>query len=257
MTPGGGASASARADVSPGSSGVLITKNGYVLSDGDAGAIFVPGKDRTSPPARSYAAEVEIRIPDLKRGTYASSEREIVKRVEAIDSTLLKITKPPAAGLPFVCPAPRTSLEIGQFTFAMGTAFGQGEGGTAALTAGIVAALVPAPAGQAGGRFQEIETSAAINPGVNGGPLVDVDGNLVGIISTWGEAKPANPFQFLGKAFPIDRIRDAYPRACPTSRRSSPIRRPCPPRRRRRRCSSAPSRCAARRAAPARREPRD
>ncbi len=192
--------------ISPGSSGVMITKNGYVLSDADAGAYFTGPRNQT----KNYAKEIEIRIPDLKRGTYASYVATVVLRVGAIDSTLLKITKPPPSGFPFVVPGTSASLEIGQFTFAMGTAFGQGDGGTAALTAGIVAALVPAPEGQPGGRFTEIETSAAVNPGVNGGPLVDVDGNLVGIISTWGDPKPLNPFQFLGKAFPIDSIRHAY-----------------------------------------------
>ena len=196
--------------VSPGSSGVLITRSGYVLSDGDAGVIYLPPKGPRMPPEKKTADDVEIRIPDLKRGTYAAYAAKIVKRIEGLDSTLLKITKPPASGFPFVVPGSSESLEIGQFTFAMGTAFGQGDGGAAALTAGIVASLVPAPAGQAGGPIEEIETSSAINPGVNGGPLVDVDGNLVGIISTWGEAKPENPFQFLGKVFPIDRIRHAY-----------------------------------------------
>lgn len=199
---------------SPGSSGVIITRDGYVLSDGDAGVVIKPGKDASGKtvPERAYPDEVEIRLPDLKRGTYSVLQAKVVKRLKDLDSTLLKVNakQVPSSGLPFVVPGTSSTLEIGQFTFAMGTAFGQGEGGTAALTAGIVAALVPAPEGQPGGRYQEIETTAAINPGVNGGPLVDANGNLVGIISTWGEATPVNPFQFLGKAYPIDRIRAAY-----------------------------------------------
>ncbi len=73
-----------------------------------------------------------------------------------------------------------------------------------------MASLKPLAEGDPAGRWAEVITSAAVNPGVNGGPLVDADGVLVGIISTWGEAKPDEPFQFLGKAFPIDRIRNAY-----------------------------------------------
>lgn len=199
---------------SPGSSGVIISRDGYVLSDGDAGVIFRPKKDASGQVVgeRVYPDELEVRIPDLKRGTYAVLPARVVRRLKDLDSTLLKIDKAkvPSSGLPFVVPGTSASLEVGQFTFAMGTPFGQGDGGTAALTAGIVAALAQAPEGQPGGRIQEIETTAAINPGVNGGPLVDVDGNLVGIISTWGEATPVNPFQFLGKAYPIDRIRAAY-----------------------------------------------
>lgn len=195
---------------SPGSSGVIISKDGYILSDGDAGAVFTPPPSKQGPPVKTYSAEVEVRAPDLKRGTYAVFTAKVIRRDASIDSTLLQIVKPPAAGLPFVVPGTSDGLEVGQFTFAMGTAFGQGEGGDATLTAGVVASLVPAPQGQPGGRFSEIETSAAINVGVNGGPLVDVDGSLVGIVSTWGEATPTNPYQFLGKAYPIDRIRHAY-----------------------------------------------
>ena len=197
---------------SPGSSGVLVTKTGYVLSDGDAGAYFKPvkGPDGKPVPEKVYADEVEIRIPDLKKGTYGVYLAKIVRRVAAIDSTLLKITSPPAGGFPFVSPSTADRLDVGAYTFAMGMAFGRNDQGTGTLTAGIVASLVPAPEADGIGRWLELYTSAAVNPGVNGGPLVDADGALVGIISTWGSPDPDNPFQFLGKAYPIDRIRKAY-----------------------------------------------
>lgn len=197
---------------SMGSSGVIITKSGYLLSDGDAGAYVgaAPGKDGKRPPELMRANEVEVRIPDLKRGTYQVFSAKVVKRVAGIDSCLLKIDNPPASGFPFVTPRTSDGLQVGQFTFAMGMSFGHGEGGGAALTAGVVASLAPAKPGAPGGRYDLVYTSAAVNPGVNGGPLVDVEGGLVGIISTWGEPEKANPFQFLGKAYPIDRIRDAY-----------------------------------------------
>ena len=194
-----------------GSSGVIITKTGYVLSDGDAGVYFRPVKGPDGKPVaeKAYSDEVEIRIPDLKKGSYQVYPAKVVRRVAAIDSTLLKITAPPASGFPFVAPRTSSDLAVGQFTFAMGMSFGQ-EAGAAALTGGIVAALVPAPKDQPGGPWSEVHTSAAVNPGVNGGPLVDVEGGLVGVISTWGAPEKDNPFQFLGKAYPIDRIRHAY-----------------------------------------------
>lgn len=206
--------------MSPGSSGVLVSREGHVLSDGDAGAYFKPktgpdgkpllGPDGNPQAEKAHSDVVEVRIPDLKRGTYAVHLARVVKRVAAIDSTLLKLEKPPS-GLPFVVPGTSADLEVGQFTFAVGTSFPQGEGDAASsLTAGVVASLSPLAEGDAGGRYGEVFTSAAVNPGVNGGPLVDVDGTLVGIISTWGEPAPENPFQFLGKAYPIDRIRNAY-----------------------------------------------
>ncbi len=197
---------------SPGSSGVLISKSGYVLSDGDAGAYFKPvrGPDGKPVPEKVRAEEVEIRIPDLKKGTYGVYLAKVVRRVEAIDSTLLKITTPPPGGFPFVPPSTADRLDVGAYTFAMGMAFGRNDQGTGTLTAGIVSSLTPASETDGVGRWLELYTSAAVNPGVNGGPLVDADGALVGIISSWGSPEPDNPFQFLGKAFPIDRIRNAY-----------------------------------------------
>jgi S1-C subfamily serine protease len=205
--------APAKYGASPGSSGVLISRDGYVLSDADAGAYFrpVPGPDGKQRAEKAWADDVEVRVPDLKRGTYAVFAAKRVKRVEAIDSCLLKIDKPPSGGFAFVPPGSSAHLDVGQFTFAVGTSFPQGEGdGSSSLTAGVVASLLPLGAGDPAGRWAEVITSAAVNPGVNGGPLVDADGALVGIISTWGQAKPDEPFQFLGKAFPIDRIRNAY-----------------------------------------------
>lgn len=205
--------APAKYGASPGSSGVLISRDGYVLSDADAGAYYrpVPGPDGKQRAEKAWADDVEVRVPDLKRGTYAVFAAKRVKRVEAIDSCLLKIDKPPSGGFAFVPPGTSAHLEVGQFTFAVGTSFPQGEGdGSSSLTAGVVASLLPLGAGDPAGRWAEVITSAAVNPGVNGGPLVDADGALVGIISTWGQAKADEPFQFLGKAFPIDRIRNAY-----------------------------------------------
>ncbi len=192
--PGGGFDAS---------SGVIVTKSGYVLSDADAGAVMAAGK-------KEYREPVEIRIPDPKRGTYAVYHAKVVKRVPEIDSCLLKVTDGPSAGFAFVTPRTSEDLQVGSFTFAMGTPFGHDEDGMAAPTAGIVCSLVRSPAGDAGGTFSEVYTSAAVNPGVNGGPLVDADGTLVGIISTWGLPDEANPYQYVGKAFPIDRVKAAY-----------------------------------------------
>lgn len=198
---------------SPGSSGVLVTRDGYVLSDGDAGAYYkpVPGPDGRPRPEKAHADEIEVRVPDLKRGTYTAYVAKRVRRVESIDTSLLKIENPPATGFPFVVPGASGHLAVGRFTFAVGTSFPQGDSsGSSSLTAGVVASLKPLEPGDPAGAWAEIVTSAAVNPGVNGGPLVDANGSLVGIISTWGQATPDDPFQFLGKAFPIDRIRYAY-----------------------------------------------
>jgi S1-C subfamily serine protease len=217
----------------PGSSGVIISKDGWVLSDGDAGLVPPPPPPRTDapttptgpregrpplrPPERTYTDDVEIRVPDPvvpgkppSSRTYAA---RVVKRFGApLDSSLSKIVSPPLSGFPFVPLASSESLQVGAFAFAAGNAFGSSEEGTPTLTAGVVSALVRAPPGDPAGKHLEIYTSAAVNPGVNGGPLVDAEGSLIGVVSTWitPASEPGSPFQFLGKVIPIDRIRAAY-----------------------------------------------
>jgi S1-C subfamily serine protease len=191
--------------LSPGaelSSGVIVTKDGYVLSDIDASSAS-PGKV-----PRTFRDDVEVRVPDLKKGTYAVHAAKVVARDEALDTTLMKITTPPSGGFPFVVPGTANDLRVGSITFVTGNSFGFSKEGTPTLTAGVVASLLRAPAGDPGGKYLELYTSAAVNPGVNGGPLVDVEGRLVGIISSW--APPDSPYQFLGKAFPVDRLRALY-----------------------------------------------
>ncbi len=192
-----------------GSSGVIVTRSGYVLSDGDAPLVFM---DPRTGGNRRWGDEVEVRVLDLKRGTYTPFPGKVVRRLKDLDSCLVKVTAPPSSGFPFVVPGTADDLHVGSFTFAMGNAFGFSTEGTPTLTAGVVSALVPSPQGGTAGRNLEIYTSAAVNPGVNGGPLVDVEGALVGIVSTWvqPQAEPKSPYQFLGKVVPIDRVKDAY-----------------------------------------------
>jgi S1-C subfamily serine protease len=187
-----------------GSSGVLVSRDGFVLSDIDA-------SNATGRLPRRFVDEVEVRVPDAKRGFTVHAAR-VVARDEALDTTLLKIGKPPPAGFPFVTPGTADDLRVGTITFVTGNSFGLGIEGTPTLTAGVVSALVRAPAGAPGGRNLEIYSSAAVNPGVNGGPVVDVEGRLVGVVSTWIEASghPGSPFQSLSKVFPVDRLRAFY-----------------------------------------------
>ena len=197
---------------SPGSSGVIVTRNGYVLSDKDAGAYYrqrtgADGKPITGRGGRPdmevvHADDVEVRFPDLKRGTYEVFPAKVVRRVPDLDSTLLKIVAPPGKTFPAVVPSDSDHLDVGHFAFAMGMTFPNptATGGAASLTGGVISALIPQPPGSEGGRWADVYTSAAVNPGVNGGPLVDVEGRLVAIISTWGRLEDANPFQFLGQA---------------------------------------------------------
>lgn len=94
--------------------------------------------------------------------------------------------------------ADSSKLKVGQKTFAIGNPFGLDR----TLTSGIVSAVGREIPGIAGKIHDMIQTDASVNPGNSGGPLLDSNGQLIGmntmIFSTSGNsagigfAVPAN-----------------------------------------------------------------
>lgn len=196
-----------------GSSGVIVSKKGLVLSDGDAALVLkeVGEGNRKSLSKSHHADEAQVRVPDLKTGTFKAYTAKVLRRSEAADTMLLRIVDPPAAGFPdWLVAGSSDDLAVGDISFAMGNSFGLSAEGSPSLTAGVISSLIPFPAGHAEGRYEILYTSAAVNPGVNGGPLVDVEGRLVGTVSTFALPTPSDPFQFLGKIIPVQRLRRIY-----------------------------------------------
>jgi len=188
------------------SSGVMVSASGLVLSDYDAGFVV---KNNQSPPAPTQS--VKVRVPDMKTGAFVEYDGVILRSLKDVDSTLIKITKPPSSGFKYLVPATADDLRVGSFTFVAGNSFGMGSESLPAMTAGVLAAATYRPRGDgSAGRFQSLYPSAAVTPGVAGGPLLDVAGRLVGVIGGYEPVTPDNPYQFLGRATPIDRLRAAY-----------------------------------------------
>ncbi|ABL78924.1 peptidase S1 and S6, chymotrypsin/Hap [Thermofilum pendens Hrk 5] len=95
------------------------------------------------------------------------------------------------------------SLRVGQFVVAVGNPFGQLLGGPS-LTFGVVSGLGRSL--RAEGKIYEnlIQTDAPVNPGNSGGPLVDLEGRVVGITTAM------IPFaQGIGFAIPINEVKYA------------------------------------------------
>ena len=92
------------------------------------------------------------------------------------DLALVKID--PRRKLPFLKLGESTGLQVGQKVLAIGNPFGL-EG---TLTTGIVSSLGRTIEDENGSRLEDmIQTDAAINPGNSGGPLLDSQGNVIGI----------------------------------------------------------------------------
>ncbi|MDX1621613.1 MAG: trypsin-like peptidase domain-containing protein [Nitriliruptorales bacterium] len=98
-----------------------------------------------------------------------------------------------------------SSLEVGDPVVAIGNALGLGNKPT--VTAGIVSAIgrdIDVP----GIHLRDlIQTDAAVNHGNSGGPLVNADGQVVGINTVVAEGA-----ENIGFAIPIDTFREQYAR---------------------------------------------
>src|SRR3990172_1640745 len=93
-------------------------------------------------------------------------------------------------------------LKVGQTAIAIGSPFGLIYGGPT-VTVGVVSALKRKIQTERGIIDELIQTDAPINPGNSGGPLVDSDGNVVGVNTA------IIPFaQGIGFAVPINAIRE-------------------------------------------------
>ena len=108
----------------------------------------------------------------------------------------LAVLKIDATGLPTVSLGDSSGLQLGEPAVAIGYALALPGGPT--VTTGIISSLARTiqaqdPAAAGGGRtYQDaLQTSAAINPGNSGGPLLDPNGNVIGI-NTAGTSSAQN-----------------------------------------------------------------
>ncbi len=139
-------------------SGFIISADGYVVTN-----------NHVISPARDNATVDTITVTMSDRREY---EARLVGRDTASDLAVLKIN---ATGLPFVRFGDSTQTRVGDWVIAIGNPFGLG--GT--VTAGIVSALHRNL--NAGVYDRYIQTDASINMGNSGGPMFDLNGNVIGI----------------------------------------------------------------------------
>jgi len=92
---------------------------------------------------------------------------QIIKDTESGDFALLKIK--PKKNLPIIKLGDSSRVKVGQKVLAIGNPFGFSR----TLTEGIVSRVDKTK--------NKIQTDAAINPGCSGGPLLNTDGEVIGI----------------------------------------------------------------------------
>jgi S1-C subfamily serine protease len=133
-------------------SGVVIRPDGVILTNA-----HVVGNSRS----------VEIGLADGRRLT-----GEVLGRDQSVDVAVVRI---PARDVPAARIGDSDRLEVGQTAIAIGNPLGLER----TVTTGVVSAVNRSPRGfELGGLIQ---TDAAINPGNSGGPLLDSQGQVIGI----------------------------------------------------------------------------
>jgi serine protease Do len=140
-------------------SGFIISADGYVVTNNHV--IAAEGN--------ASVESITVTMPD---GTEYPAR--LIGRDPQSDLAVLKIsgTKP----FPFVRFGDSTKTRVGDWIIAIGNPFGLG--GT--VTSGIISAVYR-NTGQGGAYDRYLQTDAAINRGNSGGPMFDLNGNVIGI----------------------------------------------------------------------------
>ena len=141
-------------------SGFLISADGYIATNNHV----------VSPGAQGATVD-SITVTLTNREEY---EAKLVGRDPATDLAVLKITaKKP---LPFVKFGDSTKARVGDWVVAIGNPY--------ALSGTVTAGIISAVHRNTGGTYDRfIQTDASINQGNSGGPMFDMNGNVIGINS--------------------------------------------------------------------------
>jgi serine protease Do len=133
-------------------SGFILSQDGYVMTNAhvvdDADTIYVTLTDK-----REFKA----------------------KLIGADDRTDVAIVKIEASNLPTVTIGDSNKVRVGEWVVAIGSPFG--------LDNTVTAGIVSAKGRDTGDYLPFIQTDVAVNPGNSGGPLIDMQGQVIGINS--------------------------------------------------------------------------
>jgi serine protease Do len=161
-------------------SGFIISPDGYIVTN-----------NHLIQSATGNGTVDEITVTMTNRKEYPA---RIVGRDSASDLALLKIE---GQSLPYVNWGDSQHARVGDWVLAIGNPYGLG--GT--VTAGIISALHRGITG-AGAYDRYIQTDASINMGNSGGPMFDLNGNVIGINSAL--ISPTGASVGIGLAIPAE-----------------------------------------------------
>lgn len=159
-------------------SGILISKDGEIL---------------TNYHVVRNAETIKVKLADQ-----TEYEARLVGKDDRTDLALIKIRRS-GGNLPFARLGASSQIDVGDWVMAIGNPFGLEH----TVTAGIVSAKGRVIG--AGPYDNFIQTDASINPGNSGGPLINTDGEVIGVNSAIFSQSGGNVG--IGFAIPIDLVK--------------------------------------------------
>jgi serine protease Do len=120
----------------------------------------------------------------------------VVGQDPRIDLALLKLG---VTGLPPITLADSSAVQVGESVMAIGNPFGLER----TVTVGVVSATARATGERPWDKY--IQTDAAINPGNSGGPLINAEGRMIGVTTTF--YSPSGASIGIGFAIPANLAR--------------------------------------------------
>ncbi|PCJ39926.1 MAG: serine peptidase [SAR86 cluster bacterium] len=140
-------------------SGFIISEDGYIVTNHHV----IDGAD-----------EITITLNDQRQFT-----AEVIGSDPRSDLALIKIA---AEGLPTVPFGDVSEVKVGQWVLAIGSPFNLSHSVAAGIVSFVGRSLPPQITGQ-GNYVSFIQTDVAINPGHSGGPLFNLEGEVIGVNS--------------------------------------------------------------------------
>jgi S1-C subfamily serine protease len=157
--------------------GVIVNDNGAIL---------------TARHVIAAAATIQVRFAD---GT--TSAAQVVSEQPDNDIAVLQAEQPPEVIVPAVLAA-SSGVHVGDATFALGHPLGL----TDSLSAGVISGLDRSiPVGDGSSLNGLIQFDAAVNRGNSGGPLLNREGQVIGIVTAL--ANPSKQGYFIGIGFAV------------------------------------------------------
>ena len=176
-------------------SGVIVDPEGYIVTN--AHVLNGAEKIEVIVPPQPVAGMPATQAQDMQSKNFQARKVGVSREID------LAVIKIEAHGLPALGIHGSTQAKQGELVFA----FGSPEGLRNTVTMGVVSAVARQP--DPDSPLVYIQTDAPINPGNSGGPLVNTDGQLLGINTFILTTSGGN--QGLGFAIPAGVLAFAYP----------------------------------------------